>query len=53
VDAGIFGEFGMESCGHYASLPDGDRIPAFGGDYFDRWAYPLDPGGADEDHFER
>ena len=36
-----------------SSLPDGDWVFAFGGDYFYAFAYALDFGGTDEDHFER
>src|SRR5580700_10663756 len=55
MDAGVFGEFGVESGGHRASLPDCDWnfIFAFGGDYFDLRAELLDLRGADEDHLER
>jgi hypothetical protein len=53
VYAGVFGEFGVEGCGHRSSLPDCDWnvIFAFGGDYFYGRAGVLDPGGADEYHF--
>jgi hypothetical protein len=53
VDAGIVREFGMESGGHGSSLPDGDRICAFGGHDLNAFSDVLDLGGADEDHFER
>jgi len=53
MDAGVFAEFRMESCGHYFSLADGDRIVAFGGDDFDSGADAFDLGGADEDHLDR
>ena len=49
----VVGEFGMEGRGHDSSLPYGDWIIAFGGDYFHARAYALDLGGADEDHFQR
>ena len=46
VHARVFREFGMESCGHGASLPDGDRsiVFALGGDDFDTGADALDFG---------
>jgi hypothetical protein len=53
MHAGVFAEFGMESCGHYFSLPNCDRIAAFSGNYFDSGTNALDLGGADEDHFDR
>ena len=43
----------MEGGGHRSSLPDGDRVVAFGGDDFDACADLFDFGGADEDHFQR
>ena len=52
MDAGIVGEFGVEGGGHDSSLPDGDRVGAFGGDDFYAFADVLDFGGADEDHFQ-
>ena len=53
MDAGVVGKFGMEGCGHRASLPDSDGIVAFGSVYFDAGADVLDLGGADEDHLQR
>src|SRR5271165_5321662 len=43
----------MEGCGHGSSLPDGDRVEAFGGEHFDAVPDVDNFGGADEDHFER
>ena len=53
VNARVIGEFGMESRGHGSSLPDSNRVGAFGGDDLDALADVLDFGGADEDHFQR
>src|SRR4029077_20581463 len=55
VYASVVGELGVEGCSHRSSLPDrdGDIVFAFGGDYFDAFAEPLNLGGADENHFER
>ena len=53
MDAGVAGKFGVEGGGHDSSLPDGDRVGTFGGDYFYPFSDVLDFGGADEDHFER
>lgn len=42
----------MKSCGHGASLADGDGVIAFGGDDVYALAEMGDFGGADEDHLE-
>src|ERR1700688_1051978 len=52
MDAGIVGEFRVKGRGHGSSLPDGDRIGAFGGDDFDARADAGNFWGTDEDHFE-
>jgi len=53
VDAGVVGEFGMESGGHHSSLPNRYRIFAFGGEDFHAGADALNLWRTDEDHFER
>ena len=53
VDAGIVREFGVESCGHGSSLPDRDWVCTVGGENFDAGADAGNPGGTDEDHFQR
>jgi len=53
VNAGIVAEFGMKSCGHGSSLPDGDGIAALGSEHFDSLANVHDLGGADEHHLQR
>src|SRR5580692_8980639 len=55
MDAGIIGEFGMESGSHRSSLPDGygSSIGTFGGEDFDALAHVDNLGSADEDHFQR
>ena len=53
MDAGISREFGVEGGGHGSSLPNGDGVFAFGGDYFYTFANVLDFGSADKDHFQR
>ena len=54
MDAGVFGEFGVEGCGHRSSLPDcyRDVMFAFGGDHFYAGSQVFDSGGADENHLE-
>jgi len=52
MNAGIVGKFGMEGCGHYFSLPDGDWVFAFRGDNLNRRTNALDFWGADENHLE-
>src|SRR5579871_1174852 len=52
VDAGVFGEFRVESGRHRSSLPDGDRICAFGRQDLDSVADVRDLWGADKDHFQ-
>ena len=55
MDAGVFGEFGVEGCRHRSSLPDRDWqiIFAFGCNDLDARTNVGNLGGADEDHFER
>jgi len=53
MHASVFAEFWMKSCGHNFSLAHGDRIVAFGGNYFYVWANALDFRRANEDHFDR
>ena len=53
VDAGVGREFGMKRGGHGSSLPDNDGIAAFGGEDFNAFSNVDDPGGTDENHFER
>ena len=53
MDAGVVGEFGVESRGHGSSLPDGHWVGAFGGEDFDAFAKVRNLWGTDEDHFQR
>ena len=49
----VVGQLGMKRGGHDSSLPDGDRVGAFGGDDFDACADAFDFWSPDEDHFQR
>ena len=53
MDAPVGGKLGMKGCSHSVSLPNGDRVGAFGGEDFDAVPDVDDLRGADEDHFER
>ena len=53
VHAAIFGEFGVKRRRHRFPLTDGDRIVAFGRDYFDSGTDAFDPGRADKNHLYR
>ena len=52
MEAGVFGQFGVEGGGHGAALADGNGIGAFSGEDFDAFADTLNFRGADENHFE-
>ncbi len=54
MDAGIFGEFGVEGGGHGFALADSDGgvVGAFGGEDFDAGANVDNFGGANENHFD-
>jgi hypothetical protein len=49
----VFGQLGVEGCGHHASLPDGDGFISLGGDDFNASSDALDLGSPDENHLER
>src|SRR4051812_28039321 len=53
VDAGVIGEFGMESGGHRSSLPHDHGIRAFGREHFNALAYLGNFRSTDENHLQR
>ena len=53
MDAGVFGELGVEGGGEEAALADEGGGGVARGEGLDGWAGAGDAGGADEDHLER
>jgi hypothetical protein len=53
MDSPVVGEFRVKCRSHDSSLPDGNRVSAFGRDHFNAFTDAFDLWGADEDHLER
>jgi hypothetical protein len=51
VDTSVLAQLGMKCCGHDFSLPDRDRVSAFGGKHLNPGAQALNFWRADENHF--